>query len=142
MNAKKFVFGGFALTLLAAVSASGPTVAAGNLVTGATAITTTITADFKLSGDKFDLETGKYYNWTIKCDARCDNLQFQALDLFRNSFINQISVGDMEIHTPGPGVYLEFDGGGQMNIYFVVMRAGAYTFTMPSKGLTGTITAK
>ena len=88
MNAKKFVFGGFALTLLAAVSASGSAVAAGNLVTGATAITTTITADFKLNGDKFDLETGKYYNWTIKCDARCDNLQFGAHLLFTSRRVN------------------------------------------------------
>lgn len=140
MNTKISLCAFGALAMAAAVAA--PAQAAGTLVTGATAIATTISADFKLTGDKFDLETGKYYNWTVKCDAKCDNLQLRAPDLFQNAFVNQITVGDMEIHTPGPGVYLEFDGGGQMNIYFVVVRAGSYTFTLPSKNLTGTMIVK
>jgi len=121
---------------------AGTAHAAGNLVTGATAINTTITPDFKLNGDKFELETGKYYRWNIKCDAKCDNQQFSAAELWANSYVSQIKVGDMEIHQVGPGVYIEFDGAGEIDVYFVVQKTGVYPFTLSGKSAAGSITAK
>jgi len=88
---------------------------------------------------EYVLETGKYYRWVINHDGY-EELMVRAPDLFRNSWISQIVIGDMEVHTSGAIYGLEFDDEGTQVIYFLPVRPGNYDFFVPGfeeRGLSG-----
>jgi hypothetical protein len=69
----------------------------------------------------------------------------QAPDLFRNSWINQIIIEDLEVHTSGAIYGVEFDDAGTLTIGFVPIRPGDYPFFAPGfedKGLLGTFVVR
>lgn len=98
----------------------------------------------KFSQNEYDLETGKYYRLNIVCDESADDTAFYSPELFRNIWINQVVVNDMEI-TPY-GVYsLECDDAGTFSIGFVPIRPGEYDFYIPGyedRGLKGKFVVK
>ena len=53
-------------------------------------------AELTLSVNEFELETGKYYRWRIVHDGG-EEFQIVAPDLFRNSWINQVVIEDLEV---------------------------------------------
>ena len=65
-------------------------------------------------------------------------------ELWRNSWINQIVVNDLEVKSYG--LYsVEFDDGGTFNISFVPLRPGEYDIYVPGyedRGLKGTFVVK
>lgn len=95
-------------------------------------------AELTLSETTFELETGKYYRWRIVHDGG-EEFQIVAPDLFRNSWINQVVVNDLEVQPMG--LYaIEFDAEGTIDVWFVPIRPGNYDFWVSgyrNRGLAG-----
>lgn len=91
----------------------------------------------------YEIETGKYYRWRITSDGR-DEYRLLAPELFRNSWIDQISIDDKEVKPMG--LYaVEFDDEGDMDIYFITLRPGTYEYYIPNlrtQGFAGTFHVK
>jgi hypothetical protein len=131
-----------ALGLAAMVSA--PALAEGNLASRATELELNInTVDLAFSQAQFDIETGKYYILHVTSDG-AEEIQVVAPELWRNSWINQVVVNDLE--TTPYGLYgIEFDDEGTFSIGFVPIRPGEYDIYVPgyeNRGLTGKFVVK
>lgn len=128
------------LAALGVLAISGPALAEGNLASQPTTLELSIdTTTLTFSETEFELETGKYYHWQITHDG-LEELMIQAPELFRNSWINQIVINDLEVHTSGAFYGVEFDDEGVVSIYFLPVRPGDYEFYAPGfeeRGLSG-----
>lgn len=91
----------------------------------------------------FELVAGQGYRWKITSAA---GLEYKfATDLFRNVWMNQIVIDDLEVHMNGAPAWLEFDAEGTINVQFTTVRPGEYTWSVPDlaeKGMTGKIIIK
>jgi hypothetical protein len=134
-----------ALSVAAVLGIAAPAVAAGNLAAGGDEIELKIdTTDLKFSQNEFDLETGKYYRMAITADDGADNTALMMPELWRNSWIDQIVINDLEVKTQAP-YSLEFDAGGTINVSFVPIRPGEYDFWVAGyekRGLKGKFVVK
>lgn len=132
---------GFLIGLLALIA--GPALAEGNLASNAERLPDMEidSAALTFSQTEFTLETGKYYRWRIVHDGG-EEFQIVAPDLFRNSWINQVVIDDLEVQPLG--LYaVEFDDEGTIDVWFVPIRPGVYEFKVPgyeTRGLAGTFT--
>ena len=114
--------------------------AEGNLASRATRLPDMAidSAELSLSISNFQLETGKYYRWRIVHDGG-EEFQIMAPDLFRNSWIDQVVVADLEVQPMG--LYaIEFDDEGTIDVWFVPIRAGDFEFWIDgyeNRGLAG-----
>ena len=92
---------------------------------------------------KYALETGVYYRWRIVSDGR-EEYRLLAPELFRNSWIDRISIDDREVKPMG--LYaVEFDDEGEIDIWFIPIRPGKYRFyidRLESEGFSGVITVR
>lgn len=137
----------FSATMFVAASMFGiaGAQAAGNLASQPTELELNIdTRTLAFSETEFQLETGKYYIWSITHDGY-EELMIQAPALFRNSWINQIIINDLEVHTSGAIYGVEFDDEGTLTIGFVPIRPGNYDFFAPGfedRGLKGTFVVR
>jgi len=89
---------------------------------------------------EYNLETGVYYRWRIVSDGR-EEYKLMAPELFRNSWIDQVSIEDREVKPMGLHA-VEFDAEGEIDIWFVPIRPGDYRFyieTMETQGFSGVI---
>ncbi len=94
--------------------------------------------DLSMSNNEYSLETGKYYKLSIENDGY-EEFMFQSHDLFRNSWISQIIVNEIEMHSAYP-YGIEFDDEGVADIWFVPIRPGRYEFGVKGfedKGMKG-----
>lgn len=94
--------------------------------------------DLSMSNTEYSLETGKYYKLSIETDGY-EEFMFQSHDLFRNSWISQIIVNEIEMHSAYP-YGIEFDDEGVADIWFVPIRPGRYEFGVKGfedKGMQG-----
>jgi hypothetical protein len=134
-----------AVAAFAFALAPGFASAAGNLASQPTHLELKIDgAKLEFSQTEYQLETGKYYKWSITSDG-VEEIMVQAPDLFRNSWINQIVVDDLEVHTSGAIYGVEFDDEGTLDIFFVPLRPGNYDFFAPGfqdRGLKGTFVVR
>ncbi len=105
--------------------------AAGNLVKRAERLESLeLNAGSGFSIKAYDLETGVYYRWRIVSDGR-EEYRLMAPELFRNSWIDRVSIEGKEIEPMG--VYaIEFDDEGEIDIWFVPIRPGDYRFYIES----------
>jgi hypothetical protein len=98
---------------------------------------------FTVSQKDFVLIAGQGYRWKITSAA---GLEYKfATDLFRNVWVNQIVINDLEVHMNGAPAWLEFDAEGTMQVQFTTVRPGSYTWSVPDladKGMKGTIIIK
>ena len=98
---------------------------------------------FTVSQKDFELISGQGYRWKITSAA---GLEYKVhTDLFRNVWMNQIVINDLEVHMNGAPAWLEFDAEGTMQVQFTTVRPGIYTWSVPDladKGMQGTITIK
>jgi hypothetical protein len=119
--------------------------AAGNLASQPTTLELAIDGrNLTFSQTEFQLETGKYYRWVISSDG-VEEVMVQAPDLFRNSWLNQIVVNDLEVHMFGAPYGVEFDDEGEIIIFFIPIRPGNYDFYVPGfedRGLRGTFVVR
>ena len=132
-----------AVATLAATIAT-PVLAEGNLASRATELELNInTVDLAFSEDQFDIETGEYYILHVTSDG-AEEIQVVAPELWRNSWINQVVVNDLE--TTPYGLYgIEFDDEGTFSIGFVPIRPGEYEIYVPgyeNRGLKGKVVVK
>ena len=82
--------------------------------------------DLSMSQTAYALETGKYYRIEISSDGQ-EEFAWMSPELFRNSWVNQIVVNELEVKAYG--VYsLEFDAEGTFEMTFVPIRPGRYDF--------------
>ena len=135
---------GVASALGLAAMVSAPAVAEGNLASRATELELNInTVDLAFSQAQFDIETGKYYILHVTSDG-AEEIQVIAPELWRNSWINQVVVNDLE--TTPYGLYgIEFDDEGTFSIGFVPIRPGEYDIYVPgyeNRGLKGKFVVK
>lgn len=101
------------------------------------------TIDLTFSQTEWQLETGQYYRIDITSDGN-EEISVVAPELWRNAWINQIVVNDLEVKSYG--LYsIEFDGEGTFNISFVPIRPGEYDIYVPGyedRGLKGKFIVK
>ena len=140
MNKLAAITGAVAL----AAALAGPALAEGNLASGGTELELNInTEDLTFSQEQWDLETGKYYVLSVTSDGE-EEIAVMAPELWRNSWINQIVVNDLE--TKAYGLYsIEFDDEGTFKISFVPIRPGEYEIYVPgyeNRGLKGKFVVK
>lgn len=99
--------------------------------------------EFTVNQKDFELVAGQGYRWKITSAA---GLEYKfATDLFRNVWMNQIVINDLEVHMNGAPAWLEFDAPGTINVQFTAVRPGKYTWSVPDladKGMKGTIIIK
>lgn len=99
--------------------------------------------DFAVNQTNFELQSGQAYRWKITSQG---NLEYKFFtDLFRNVWMNQIVINDLEVHMNGAPAWLEFDSPGTILVQFNTIRPGTYTWSVPDladKGMKGTITVK
>ena len=81
----------------------------------------------------YELESGKYYRLTIRSDGS-QELAVAGPDFFRNVWINEIVINDIEVRPLGVDS-LEFDAEGEATISFVPIRPGRFELRIP--GTTG-----
>ena len=117
------------------------TMAEGNLASRATRLPDMMinSDELTLSVAKFELETGKYYRWRIVHDGG-EEFQILAPDLFRNSWVGQVVIEDLEVKPLGLHS-IEFDDAGTIDIWFVPIRPGNMKFWIAgyeNRGLSGT----
>ncbi|MGH6762045.1 MAG: hypothetical protein ACRECW_10725 [Phyllobacterium sp.] len=99
--------------------------------------------NFAVNQKDFELVSGQGYRWKITSAA---GLEYKFVtDLFRNVWMNQIVINDLEVHMNGAPAWLEFDSEGTINVQFTAVRPGEYTWSVPDladKGMSGKIIIK
>jgi len=99
--------------------------------------------DFKVNQTDFELVAGQAYRWKITSQG---NLEYKFFtDLFRNAWMNQIVIEDLEVHMNGAPAWLEFDAKGTIQVQFVAVRPGIHSWhvaDLEGRGMKGTITVK
>ncbi len=106
---------------------AGATQAAGNMAARAQRLDPLVlNAAEGFSITRYEIETGVYYRWRIESDGR-EEYKLLAPELFRNSWIDQVSIEDREVKPFGLHA-VEFDDEGEIDIWFLVVRPGSYRF--------------
>ena len=126
------------LTLIVALHTT-PIMAEGNLASKPVDLPELmLTGDLKMSQTEYQLETGKYYRISISSDGQ-EEFAWFAPELFRNVWVNQIVVNELEVKAAD--IYsLEFDAAGTFVLTFVPVRPGKYDFYVDGyadKGMLG-----
>ena len=93
----------------------------------------TLASGQPLAAAPYELEAGKYYKLDINADGSAE-LALSGADFFRNIWINEVVINDIEIRPLGVDS-LEFDDEGTATISFVTIRPGTFTLRIP--GTTG-----
>jgi len=82
-----------------------------------------------LAEKPFELEAGKHYKLIIESDGTAE-LAIEGAEFFRNIWVNEIVVNDIEIRPLGVDS-IEFDDEGKAEIGFVTIRPGSFTVRIP-----------
>jgi hypothetical protein len=90
----------------------------------------TLSAGKPLAEKPYELEAGKYYKLTIKSDGS-QELAIEGPEFFRNIWINEIVINDIEIRPLGVSS-LEFDAEGEAVISFVTILPGTFHLRIPN----------
>ena len=100
-------------------------------------------SSYDVNRTDFELIAGQGYRWKITSHGGFE-YKFMT-DLWRNVWIDQIVINDLEVHMAGAPAWLEFDDAGTILVQFHTVRPGEYTWSVPDladKGLKGKITIK
>ncbi len=99
-----------------------------SLTGGATPIELNIdTGALAYSQTEIPLETGKAYRLDVTSDG-LEELGVQAPELWRNAWINQLVIDDLEVKLDGAFYAVEYDDEGTISISFIPIRPGNYAF--------------
>ena len=122
---------------LAAPLGGGAALAQAGLLTGGAVelAPITLSSGQPLAAAPYELEAGKYYELPITADGTAE-IALAGPDFFRNVWINEIVINDIEVRPLGIDS-LEFDDEGTATISFVTIRPGTFTLRIP--GTTGTL---
>jgi hypothetical protein len=104
------------------------------LITKATELEPITLASGKpLAAAPYELEAGKYYRIDINADGSAE-LAIGGPEFFRNAWVNEIVINDIEVRPLGVDS-IEFDDEGTATISFIMIRPGMFTLRIP--GTTG-----
>ncbi|MBL8566004.1 MAG: hypothetical protein JNM89_09825 [Hyphomicrobiaceae bacterium] len=118
------------LSLIAMIGLIPPTLAQSGLLKKKTKLDPiTLSAGKPLAEKPYELEAGKYYSLQIKADGS-QELGIAGPEFFRNMWVNEIVVNDVEIRPLGVDS-LEFDGAGEATISFIPIRPGSFILQIP-----------
>lgn len=95
--------------------------------------------DFTVEGKEIKMEGGKSYRLLITSNGGKE-YKFMAPEFFRNVWVNQIVINNIEIHPYGGPYALEFDVAGTVEFDFVPIRTGTYDWYVSGfeeQGMTG-----
>lgn len=81
-----------------------------------------------LAEKPYELEAGKYYRLPIEADGTAE-LAIVGPDFFRNLWINEVVINDIEVRPLGLDS-LEFDAAGVAVISFIPIRPGQFTINI------------
>jgi hypothetical protein len=130
------------LLLVVLCASAGIALARGDLATRAIRLDPLLLGndetDFFMSVKEYRLETGKYYRWKVEASGKRE-YNLVAPEFWRNAWIRQIAVGEIEIKT-SVLEELDFDGAGSLEVFFVPIRTGTYEFKvrgLEERGMTG-----
>jgi len=93
----------------------------------------TLSSGKPLAAQPYELEAGKYYRLPIVSDGTAE-LALSGADFFRNVWVNEIVINEIEVRPLGVDS-LEFDDEGTAELSFVTIRPGTFTLQIP--GTTG-----
>ena len=93
----------------------------------------TLSAGQPLAAAPYELQAGKYYRLTIKCDGS-DELAVSGAEFFHNMWINEIEIEDVAIKPIGLDS-ISCEGESETEISFILIRPGTFTLRIP--GTTG-----
>jgi hypothetical protein len=126
---------GSAVALAVSSLAGGEALAQAGLLTGgATELEPiTLSSGQPLAKAPYELESGKFYELPITADGTAE-IAISGPDFFRNVWVNEVVINDIEIRPLGVES-LEFDDEGTATISFVTIRPGTFTLRIP--GTTG-----
>jgi hypothetical protein len=89
----------------------------------------TLSSGQPLAAAPYELEAGKFYELPINADGSAE-LALAGPDFFRNVWVNEIVINDIEVRPLGVDS-LEFDDEGTATISFVTIRPGSFTLRIP-----------
>lgn len=92
----------------------------------------TLSSGKPLADKPYEVVTGKYYRIDIVADGSAE-LAVSAPELFRNMWINEVVINDIEVRPLGLDS-LEFDDEGTATISFVLIRPGTFKINIPGVG--------
>lgn len=98
---------------------------------------------FAVNKTDFKLISGQGYRWKISAAGELE-YKFKT-DLWRNVWVNQIVISDLEVHMAGAPAWLEFDDEGTIQVQFSTVRPGTYKWWvegLEDRGMKGNITVK
>lgn len=90
----------------------------------------TIGAGKTLADKPYNLVAGKYYKLVLKSDGSRE-VPIVGSEFFRNIWVNQVSINDIEVRPLGIDSF-EFDDEGEIELTFVPIKPGTYTLGLPS----------
>ncbi len=118
------------LSLIAVIGLASPSLAQSGLLKKKTKLDPiTLSAGKPLAEKPYELEAGKFYSLPIKADGS-QELGIAGPEFFRNVWVNEIVVNDVEIRPLGVDS-LEFDGAGEATISFIPIRPGTFILQIP-----------
>ena len=132
---KRSIFGlAFGAVALFATGAGAHEVGFAGLLGKAEALEPITLASGKpLAKAPYQLESGKYYRLEIVADGSAE-LALGGADFFRNVWINEVVINEIEVRPLGIDS-LEFDDEGSAEIKLVTIRPGTFILRIP--GTTG-----
>ncbi|TVP72910.1 MAG: copper-binding protein [Rhodobacteraceae bacterium] len=94
---------------------------------------------FGMEPNEFQMQTGQSYRLTVQA-VGWHECNWEAPSFFKNTWIRKIEAGNMEIKVAY--LYeLEMDMDGEVEVFFVPIRPGTYSFGcrgLEDRGMTGT----
>lgn len=121
---------GLLIAVAAMLFASAPASAQSGLLKKKTKLDPiTLSAGKPLAAKPYELEAGKYYAIDIVADGS-QELGIAGPEFFRNVWINEIVINDIEVRPLGVDS-LEFDGEGKATISFIPIRPGTFELKIP-----------
>lgn len=128
-------FAGFAAAALLALAVESAAWAQSGLITRAERLPPiTLSSGQPLAEAPYELEAGKYYRLAIEADGTAE-LAIGGAEFFRNVWVNEVVINDIEVRPMGGIHSIEFDAAGTATITFIPIRPGRFELRIP--GTTG-----
>jgi hypothetical protein len=90
----------------------------------------TISVGKALADKPYKLTAGKYYKLILKSDGSRE-VPIVGAAFFRNIWVNQVSINDIEVRPLGIDSF-EFDDEGEIELTFIPIKPGTFTLGLPS----------
>jgi hypothetical protein len=83
-----------------------------------------------LTSEAYELEAGKYYRLAIEADGTAE-LAISGAEFFRNVWVDEVVINDIEVRPMGGIHSLEFDAAGTATITFIPIQPGRFELRIP-----------